>query len=100
MSQDHSALLFKQEGDKARAVDLSVKADGSLRMLAHDMGKLVQEVWGEDEYEYWVDVPAAAVQELAFVLLRAAFSGRERAVDEFRAFCEEEKIEHTFANWV
>jgi hypothetical protein len=98
--KDLSIELFRQEGDPFRSVRLSVNSDGSIKMDAQDMGKLVEETWGEDDYEFWVDVPSQALRKLVFCLLREKYSGRSSAVDEFRAHCEREEIEHKWQSWV
>ena len=78
---------------------LSVGPDGSIRSDAHDMGKLVEQTWGDDDYEFWVDVPAPEIHKLVFALLRDRYTGRSSAVDEFRAFCEKEGIKHEWDSW-
>jgi hypothetical protein len=100
MSETYSAETYRQEGTEFRSVRLSVRADGSVCLQAQDMGKLTEEIWGDKDYEFWVDVPAMALAKLAFALMREKYSNRSGAVDEFRAFCEKEGIEHKWANWV
>ena len=99
MSETHSVEIYRQEGDEFRSVRLTVGPDGSVRLDAQDMGKFVQQIWGDDDYEFWVDVPARAINKLAFALLRERYAGRGGAVDEFRAFCEKEGIEHEWDSW-
>ncbi len=94
MTETYSIELYLQEADNFRSVRLAVHADGSVRLDAQDMGKLVEEVWGDTDYEFCVDVPATALRKLAFILLRERYAGRSGAVDEFRAFCKREGIEH------
>ena len=95
----YSTELYRQEGAQFRPVRVSVKVDGSLRLDAQDMGKFVEQVWRDDDYEFWVDVPATAMRKLVFALLRDRYAGRADAVDEFRAFCETEGIEHQWMSW-
>ncbi len=92
MTETYSTELYRQEGDNFRSVRLSVTADGSVRLDAQDMGKFVEEVWGDSDYEFGVDVPATALRKLVFSLLREKYAGRSGAVDEFRAFCKREDI--------
>lgn len=95
MTETHSTELYRQEGDNFRSVRLSVDADGSVNLETQDMGTLVKEIWGDSDYEFWIDVPATALPKLAFALLREKYAGRDKAVDEFRVFCKRENIEHT-----
>jgi hypothetical protein len=100
MSEDYFAEIFRQEGDEFRSIRLSVHGDGATRLEAQDMGKLTKEIWGDDDYEFWVDVPARALAKLVFALMLEKYSGRNGSVDEFRAFCEREGIEHEWDSWV
>ena len=99
MNETYSTELYRQKGDNFRSVRLSVNADRSVRLDAQDMGKPVQNVWGDSDYEFWVDVPARALRKLAFTLLREKYAGRSGAVDEFRAFCKRENIEHEWGSY-
>lgn len=99
MTKTFAAELFRQEGDPSRSVRLSVQADGSVRLDAQDMGTCVEEIWGDTDYEFWVDVPGTVLRKLAFALLREKYAGRHQAVDEFRAFCKKEDIEHQWGSW-
>ncbi len=99
MTETYSIELYLQEADNFRSVRLAVHADGSVRLDAQDMGKLVEEVWGDTDYEFCVDVPATALRKLAFILLRDRYAGRSGAVDEFRAFCKREGIEHKWNSY-
>ena len=99
MSETYTTELFRQEGDQFRAVDLTVNAGGSVKLYAQDMGVDVKEIWGDDEYEFWVDVPARELHKLVFALLREKYSGRSQAVTEFKEFCGKEEIKHEFQSW-
>jgi hypothetical protein len=46
-----SAEIGRQDGAQFRAVGLSARVDSSLRLSAHDMGKLANEMWGDDDCE-------------------------------------------------
>jgi hypothetical protein len=60
----------------------------------------IEEVWGDDDYEFWVDVPATALHKLVSALIRDKYSDRNRAVDEFREFCIKQGIEHKWESWI
>ena len=100
MTEPYSIEIYRENGDPFRSVRLIVNADGSVRVDTQDMGKRVEEIWGDSDYEFWVDVPAGALPKLVFALLREKYAGRARAVDEFTAFCKQENIEHEWDSWV
>jgi hypothetical protein len=91
--------LFRQEGKEFRSVRLRVGPDGSVSMDTQDIGPLVEKIWGDDDYEFGVRVPAAASPKLIFALLRDKYLGRGGAVDEFREFCKKEGIENEWWSW-
>jgi hypothetical protein len=99
MNETYSAELYRKEGAEFRSVRLTVKPDGSVLLDAQDMGKSVEEIWGDTDYEFWVDVPATAIRKLVFALLRDRYAGRSGAVDEFNKFCKTEGIDHEWGNW-
>jgi hypothetical protein len=100
MTEVYSAEIYRQEGALFRSIRLFVHADGSVRLEAQDMGARTKEIWGDDDYEFWVDVPAVALPKLVFALIREKYSGQSGSVDELRAFCESEGIEHKWGSWV
>src|SRR5665213_3536827 len=99
MAETYSSQIYRKEGDPFRTIRLSVNADGSAHLDAQDMGTSVQEVWGDSDYEFWVDVPATALRKLVFALLREKYVGRDGAVDEFAAFCKREDIQHEWGSY-
>jgi hypothetical protein len=78
---------------------LTLKSDGGIKLDTEDSGEVVTECWGKDDYEYWVDVPRAAVGKLAYELLADRYAGDPDAVGKFRTFCEEHGVRHEFWTW-
>jgi hypothetical protein len=99
MKEKLSVELFRDESQNFRSVRLEVKDDGSVKMDAQDMGKLVEKIWGDSDYEFWVDVKGTEVPKLIFALLRERYRNVPSAVDDFREFCEAHGIECTWDSW-
>jgi hypothetical protein len=59
----------------------------------------VKEWHGDDDYEYWVDVPASEIEKLVLLLLQERYNGKLDAVSEFMTFCETKGITHKFMTW-
>ena len=91
--------LARQEGTEFRSVRLSLEDDGAIRLEAQDRGPLVEQVWGDSDYEFWVSVAPASLPKLAFELLREKFAGQPGAVDAFRQWCKDHGVEHAFDSW-
>ncbi len=94
MTERLSEEVYRQEGDNFRSIIATLEPDGVLMLDAQDMGPLVQEMWGDSDYEFWCRIPPEGAAKLAYVLLRKLYAGREHAVDELRALCAAENIPH------
>ncbi|MGE0749183.1 MAG: hypothetical protein AB7K64_01180 [Variibacter sp.] len=99
MQHNERFELARQEGTEFRSVSLHVELDGSIKMLAHDMGPTVEKTWNDDDYEFWLTIPASNMTRLAQALLREKYAERLDAVDDLRRFCEANEIEHRFDSW-
>jgi hypothetical protein len=96
----HVVEIARQEGAEFRSVRLALEDDGAIKMDAQDMGPTVTQIWGDEEYEFWVRVPPHSLPKLAFELLREKFSGQLGAVDAFRDWCKAHAVQHEFDSWV
>ena len=92
--------IARQEGTEFRSVRLALEDDGTIKMDAQDIGPIVTQIWGDDDYEFWVRVPPASLPKLAFELLREKFSGQLGAVDAFRDWCTTRGVQHEFDSWI
>ena len=99
MSAQLSEEIFRQEGENFRSVMITLEADGALQIDTQDMGPLVQQVWGDSDYEFWCRVPPEAAGRLAYALLKKHYAGREQAVDEIRTLCAEAAVPHENGSW-
>ena len=97
-SEADSIQLFVQDGEEFIRLYLNLRDEG-LQLLGHDIGPKVEQFWGDDDYEFWVEIKPHAMGRLAFALLRDRYAGRKHAVSEFREFCKQNAIEHEFGNW-
>ena len=82
--------------------------DGSLELSGHDLGKSVEEFWGDDDYEYWYRLSAGATQQLLHTIggtndpekaLRREFSGPD-GCRKLRALCDAHGIRYEFFSYV
>jgi hypothetical protein len=92
--------IARQEGAEFRSVRLALEDDGTIKMDAQDIGPTVTRIWGDDDYEFGVSVPAASLPQLAFELLREKFLGQLGAVDAFREWCTTHGVQHEFDSWI
>ena len=80
-------------------IRVSLRDDGGVRFEGQDIGDSVKEILGDDDYEYWVDVPASETGRVLLLLLKEKYNGNIQAVTDFRSFCESNGIPHQFSTW-
>jgi hypothetical protein len=91
--------LARQTGADSRSIDVALHDDGSIRLDGLDMGPMVEQTWGGDDYEFWVTIPPEAVGRLAVELLRQRYMGDLGAVEALSEFCAELGIDHQSGSW-
>ncbi len=99
MSDEVSEEIYRQEGESFRSIMVTLSPSGRLKLDAQDMGKFVEEYWGDSDYEFWITIPPEAAAKLAYVLLKKLYAGREQAVTELRELCAAENIPHENGSW-
>jgi hypothetical protein len=95
----HVEIARKEMPRATVSISASLNPDGKIRVEGVDVGEAVQEWWKDDDYEYWVEVPASEVGRLALTLLKEKYDGSTNAVSEFKTFCEKQGIAHQFWTW-
>jgi hypothetical protein len=79
--------------------ELLAKIDdrGQLVLDGADTGSRVQEIWGDDDYEFSEAVPAEWKDTVLLHLVKERFS---TGTSEFRKWCEERGIPTKFESWI
>ena len=99
ISKPIAAEIYRQDGENFRSIMVTLEPNGTVTVDAQDMGPLVQQVFGDSDYEFWIRVPPEGVGRLAFALLKKLYTGRDRAVDELRDLCAAEGIPYEGGSW-
>ena len=95
----HVVEIARKEETEFRPVHLALEDDGAITMDAQDIGPAVTQFWGDDDYEFWVRVPATSVSKVAFEPLRQKCAGQSGVVDAFKDWCNTHGVEHEFDSW-
>lgn len=99
MSKALDVELFRDDSQNFRSIRLEVKEDGSVRIDAHDMGSIVEEMWGDSDYEFWVEVKSTELPKLVFALIQDKYKGSHSAVTDFSDFCKTNNVEYNWDSW-
>ena len=64
-----------------------------------DMGPLVEQFWGDDDYEYFLSIPKKSIEMFLLHLMKLAFNTEKKITfGDCKEILEVNKIEHAF-NW-
>lgn len=98
---EKSTRVFASQGESiSRTIDIYLEADGSLKVEGGDVGKGVEEFWGDSDYEFWTKIAPDDVPALCFALLRDKLSGDRNAVETAQDYCKAEGIKADFGTWI
>ena len=88
--------LVRQGGSTSIHIDVRVEEDGDLLFSGQDIGEAPEQIFGKDEYEYWLTVPAAEKDRLLLALIEKIHKGNALVVSEMKEFLEERNIPYGF----
>ena len=91
--------LFKEGGDNSRSVRAKVDQE-KFCIETQDMGPTTEEVWGDDDYEFWTTVPRSAWGNLLLALAWELFAGDPKATDRLRDICRKPGVQHEWKQWI
>jgi hypothetical protein len=98
--------IFRKEwetskGEEVRTTQAEFLKDGTLRVSGADFGPLVETWWGDDDYEYWMEIAPEDSKELLLLILREAFNaGLKLTFTSLKELCEANGINPKFDSWV
>ena len=88
--------LIKSDSERVRVrLTTRINEDGDLILDGYDSGKLVEEVWGSDNYEYSLSVKAEYKDTILLNLIKERF----KHDSEFRSWLDEKQIPSDFWSW-
>lgn len=77
-------------------LDLVINDTGDLRLKGQDFGSAAEEIFGEDEYEYFVSVPKKYKDWLLLTLVKEVFAEKPAPSSAFMGWLETKKIPYEF----
>ena len=65
---------------------------GDLLLSGQDIGEAPQQIFGKDDYEYWLTVPATEKDRVLLALIEKIYRGNPSVISELREFLESKGI--------
>ena len=91
--------LFNKRGTTSIYIDARIEDSGDLRFSGQDIGEAPEQIFGKDDYEYWLTVPAAEKDRLLLALIEKIYRGKASVVSEMREFLDERNIPYGFQTY-
>ena len=88
--------LVRQGGATSIYIDVKIDDEGDLLLSGQDIGEAPEQIFGKDEYEYWLRVPAAAKDRVLLALIEKVYKGDASVISELREFLESKDIPYNF----
>ena len=91
--------IFREDGIEFTSIRTNFGADGTLSINGQDMGPMVEQFWGDDDYEYFLSIPKKSIEMFLLHLMKLAFNTEKKITfGDCKEILEVNKIEHAF-NW-
>ena len=91
--------LSKQGGETSVHIDARIEEAGDLLLSGQDIGETPQQIFGKDDYEYWLRVPAAAKDRVLLALIEKIYRGNPSVISELRELLESKEIPCEFFSY-
>lgn len=90
---DHTFYAGPTGIDGVSTTQWAAIRDGALRVCAHDVGQPLEDMFGNDEREWFLEMPVDRIPALLAALIAERFGGGPGAISDFEAWC----LEHGLA---
>jgi hypothetical protein len=84
--------LVNQSGSTSIHIDARIEESGDLLLSGQDIGEAPEQIFGKDDYEYWLTVPAAEKDRVLLALIEKIYRGNPSVISELKEFLESRKI--------
>ena len=88
-------LRERRTADDLSRLEAILKENGDLVLEGYDLGDVVKEAWGDDDYEYWLTVNKEHVLKVLLELIKDQFT----TSSGFRKWLESKDIPSEFDSW-
>ena len=92
--------LCEVSGETTITIDAAIKDNGDLLISGQDVGGAPSEVFGDNDYEYWLKVPYEYKDDVLLIVLEKPYSGNAKVVSELKEFQISVGIPCKFDRWV
>ncbi len=92
--------LQQQTGPTSGDISARIDPNGNLVVSGCDHGEAPRAIFGSDEYEYDLTIPAAERDKLVLALLVELYRGDSRVISSLLELCRSRGIAYKFFPWV
>lgn len=91
--------LVEIRGPTSIFIDAAVKDDDSVEVSGQDVGEAPAEMFGDSDYEYWLNVAPEHKDALVLALLEKLYLDDERTMSKLMALLDAKGIPYRFQTY-
>ena len=92
--------IYRQDGDAFCSIRATFDANDNLQINGQDMGPLVEQFFGDSDYEYYLTIPKNEVKKFTLEILKKAFNQNEAlGYYDLIKVCDANKIKYSNNYW-
>ena len=91
--------LMETGGVNPRFLDAEINESGDLVFSGQDMGPIVEQIFGDSDYEYWLTIRSKDKDSVLLALLEIFFKEHKIPFNEFRELLESKGIPSEFTSY-
>ena len=88
------------QGREVSSVTCKFLDNGALRIEGYELGPSVETLFGDSDYEYWIEIAADDLPRFTQILLREGFNTSGKlTLERLRDLCHTSGIDPHFGTW-
>lgn len=92
--------LVDVTGSTRIRIDVEIPRERDVLFSGQDVGEGPQKFWGDEDYEYWLEISAADKDRVLLALIEKLYSGNQSAISEIKEYLNSKGIPSEFSSYV
>jgi len=92
--------IYRREGEAFSSIRAAFDATGNLKIDGQDMGPLVEQFFGDDDFEYYLTIPKKELENFTLEVLKKTFNQtKPLSFYDLKDMCKDAGIKHHYDWW-
>ena len=92
--------IYRRDGEAFSSIRAVFDANGNLKIDGQDMGPLVEQFFGDDDFEYYLTIPKEELKNFTLEVLKKTFNQtKPLGFYDLKDMCKDAGIKHCYDWW-